>query len=189
MERLLEIIFEFFPILIGVLIFLFRTLGKKNTSPEAKKPSSEKTSSFDDLLKQITQQLNENQNPNKTAEKQSSQSGSSTKSLSSHQNTEKGLSKAEREKDQHFSPYQTEKKKKKIKQQQEVKLSSINEKQAKEIGGVEKGLSKSERNKDQHFNPYSKVAKPKKKYALMLQDKNKLKDAIILNEVFKRKYF
>ncbi|MDX1902644.1 MAG: hypothetical protein SFU27_00685 [Thermonemataceae bacterium] len=182
MEKLLEFIFEFFPVVIAVLVFLFRAFTKKDSAPETKKPSPQTGNTFDDLLKQITQKLNETQNAPQNQPEIIEKKKMTTSGI-----TEKGLSADERKKDQHFSPYKTENKKKKT--TEEIKLSVINEKQAKEIGGVEKGLSKKQRNTDTRFSAYVKKKKSKSRYSLMLQDRNKLKDAIILNEIFKRKYF
>lgn len=54
---------------------------------------------------------------------------------------------------------------------------------------VEKGMTEEQRTKDHHFNPYKIQAATKNKFTTLLKDKENLKNAIILNEVLKPKYF
>ncbi|MDW8295743.1 MAG: hypothetical protein RMJ97_02560 [Raineya sp.] len=53
----------------------------------------------------------------------------------------------------------------------------------------ERGLTNEQRTKDQHFEPYQLKRTSKSPYAKLLSNKNRLKEAFILNEILNRKYF
>lgn len=73
---------------------------------------------------------------------------------------------------------------KRIKWQQEKAIA-----EAKKVQFVEKGISQEQREQDQHFNPYKIRTATQSKFAKILKDKDQLKNAIILNEILKPKYF
>ncbi|GAB4127626.1 MAG: hypothetical protein OHK0045_19350 [Raineya sp.] len=115
----MDIIFEFLPFIIAIIIFIFRLLtAKKENMPQPKENDAE-TSTLDDLLKQITKQINEAQKPDTTQQDKSlqeqrldRQKEKAKKAALEEQKMqkkiayiEKGISEEQRKQDQHFNPY------------------------------------------------------------------------------------
>ena len=157
-------IFDFLPFIIAIIIFVFRLLsGNKENTPKPQEPGSEPTAtSFDDLLKQITKQINEAKNPNT-------------------------VTKQEENKDKSLQEQRLERQKAKAKKaaldakamQEKLNASSY----------IEKGITEDQRNQDQHFNPYKIQKVGTSKFGAALRNKESLKNAIILKEVLTPKHF
>lgn len=184
-------IFDFLPIIVAVLVFLVRLFSKKQT-PETTEPTNTPTEagSFEDLLKQITKQINEakeqqpntNQQGNKKIQPQTTATGEII-------GKEKGLSEIERKKDQHFKPYEVKKETKKIQEQKPLTSKYTPESQVKEVYKGEKGLTKEQREKAEKVNPYQIQKKKQNKFANILKNKDTFRNALIVNELLNRKHF
>lgn len=122
-------IFDFLPFIIAIIIFIFRLLsGNKENTPKPQEPNTEPTStSFDDLLKQITKQINEvapdtaKKEEDKSlqeqrierqkakAQKAALEAKALQEKLKASSYTEKGMTEEQRNQDQHFNPYKIQK--------------------------------------------------------------------------------
>jgi len=181
-------ILEFLPFIIAALIFVVRLFAKKNP-PQSTEPTTtttEQPNSFEDLLKQITKQINEAKEQPTT--KQTASEKIQTAKNQATINKEKGLSEIERKKDQHFKAYEVKETKPK-KENTPLVSKYISEAKVKEVFKGEKGITKEERKKDQHFNAYQIQKQKQNKFAVILKNKDSFKNALIINELMNRKYF
>ncbi|KOY87837.1 hypothetical protein AD998_18370 [bacterium 336/3] len=179
-------IFEYLPIIVAVLVFLVRLFSKKQPqNPEPTNTPAE-TGGFEDLLKQITKQINEAKEQQTTTTTQEK-----SKKIPTIQGDvvgkEKGLTEIERNKDQHFKPYEIKKETKKEKQ---VTISKYTpESQVKEVFQGEKGLTKQQRANIGKSSAYQIHKKKSSKFANILKNKDTFKNALIVNELLNRKHF
>ncbi|MCU0439031.1 MAG: hypothetical protein MUC49_14125 [Raineya sp.] len=186
----MENIFDYLPIIVAVLVFLVRLFSKKS-QPEATEPTNAptETGSFEDLLKQITKQINE------AKEQQTVTTQQETKKVKNQTITgevigkEKGLSEEQRKKDQHFKPYEVKKETKKTQTKQEVVSKYTPESQVKEVFKGEKGLTKQERANIGKSSAYQIHKKKENKFANILKNKDTFRNALIVNELLNRKHF
>lgn len=157
-------IFDFLPFIIAIIVFIFRLLsGNKDNTPKPQEPSSDTPNSFDDLLKQITKQINEAKNPNTTTVKE------------------------EANKDKSLQEQRLERQKEKAKKAA-LEAKKLEEK-LKSSMSTERGITEEQRQKDQHFNPYKITISSRNTYNKLLSERENLKHAIILNEILKPKHF
>jgi hypothetical protein len=182
-------IFDYLPIIVAALVFLFRLFSKK--APEATEPTNnpttEQPNSFEDLLKQITKQINETKEQTNTTQQENKKLQNKT-ITGEVIGKEKGLSEAERKKDQHFKPYEVKKETKK--QTKEVLTSKYTpESQAKEVFKGEKGLTKQQLANIGKSSAYQIHKKKENKFASILKNKDTFKNALIINELINRKHF
>lgn len=157
-------IFDFLPFIIAIIIFIFRLLsGNKDNTPKPQEPGSETPNSFDDLLKQITKQINEAKNPN-------------TATVKEEENRDKSLQEERLER-----------------QKEKTRKAALEAKKLQEKLGsfayIEKGITEEQRQKDQHFNPYKIKGAFKNSYNKLLSERENLKNAVILSEILKTKHF
>jgi type IV secretory pathway VirB10-like protein len=154
--------FDLLPFIIAIIVFITRLLsGNKENKPKPQEPTSENPTSFDDLLKQITKQINEAKNPNTATAKE--------------------------EKEKSLQEQRLERQKEKAKKAA-IEAKKLQEK-LQSAAYVEKGITNEQRQKDQHFNPYKIKTASKNPYNKLLSERENLKNAIILNEILKPKHF
>jgi flagellar hook-basal body complex protein FliE len=192
----MENIFDYLPIIIAVLVFLVRLLSQKptETTPSEQKPTNTPESgSFEDLLKQISKQINEAKEQANTTPQGNKKVQTQTSLTGQVIGKETGLTDAERNQDQHFQPYSIQNKSKKKKTTEVVELKSkyISESEAKEVFTGEKGLNLYEKVKEEQEekNPYRKKVSKKNKFAVLFSNQDTLKNAFVMNELLSRKHF
>jgi hypothetical protein len=116
-------IFDLLPFIIAIIVFIFRLLsGNKENKPQEEPNPQPASTTFDDLLKQITKQINEANQPKKEENqdkslreqrlerqkakaKKAAQEAKKIQEQLAMSYIEKGMTEEQRTKDHHFNPY------------------------------------------------------------------------------------
>lgn len=163
MDNIFDLLPFIIAFIIAFIIFLMRLLSgnkKQNTPQEpTPNPQEKEINTLDDLLKQITQQMQQ------AKQADTKEQAKQDKSLQ-EQRLERQKIKAQKAAQQA--------------QKIQENLNSLL---------VEKGITEEQRKKDQHFQPYKVQTATKNKFATLLRDRDYLKNALILNEILNPKHF